>query len=93
MENISETKIGMDIISKSEENSNVKSIHFSDNQFIIKDEPQMAIKSDELFPTNKLSGAYLQGIQYYDLKIVRFINNPGMADLKNLLNSLLKKVI
>ncbi|MGQ0827603.1 MAG: STAS domain-containing protein [Bacteroidota bacterium] len=71
----------------------MKSIHFSKNQFIIKDVPVMKIRSDELFPSDQLSGAYLEGVQYYDLKNVQFINNTGMADLIDLLKSLLQKGI
>lgn len=76
---------------KTENETTVKSIHLFEDQFIIKDEPVLKIKSDELFPADKLSGAYIQGIQYYDLKNIQFINNTGMADLISLLRSLLKK--
>lgn len=81
------------ITSESIMEGKIKSIHFFDDQFIIKDEPIMEIKSDELYPSAKLSKVYLQGIQYYDLKNIQFINSSGMADLIDLLKSLLQKGI
>jgi len=94
MEQTLEIITGENILPTPEKNNtvnSVKRIHFSDNQFTIKDEPIMKIKSDELFPIEKLSGVYLQGVQYYDLTNVQFINHTGMADLIDLLKSLLKK--
>ena len=41
----------------------------------------------------KLSGVLHNGVQYYDLKNVPFINSTGLASLINLLKSLLKKGI
>ena len=32
-----------------------------------------------------LAGVYFNGIQYYDLKQVQFINNSGIADLINII--------
>jgi anti-anti-sigma factor len=42
---------------------------------------------------NKLPGVLCQGVQYYDLKQVHFINNTGLVSLVNLLKSLLRKGI
>jgi len=52
----------------------IKSINLSGHQLII---------------TAELSGVFCQGIQYYDLKNIQFINNTGMANLIDLLKSLL----
>ena len=57
-------------------NPNIKNINLSGNQLTISAE---------------LSGVLCQGIQYYDLKNILFINNTGMANLIDLLKSLLKQ--
>jgi ABC-type transporter Mla MlaB component len=54
----------------------IKKINYSGDQFTI---------------TEALPGVYCGGVQYYDLKDINFINNTGMADLIDLLRSLLKK--
>lgn len=54
----------------------IKSINFSGDKFIITDE---------------LSGVLCKGVQYYDLKNILFINNNGIANLIDLLKSLLKE--
>lgn len=73
--------------------SNLKSIHPTENGFVIKEEAP--IKSYEAFRMSDsdtdLPGVFFQGTQYYDLKNVYFINNTGMANLINLLESLLEK--
>ena len=38
-----------------------------------------------------LSGVYCNGVQYYDLNNILFINNTGLANLISLIKSLLKK--
>lgn len=73
--------------------SNLKSIHMTGDHFIIKEEAP--IRSYETFRFNDssvdLPGVFFQGTQYYDLKNVYFINNTGMANLIDLLKSLLEK--
>ncbi|MGZ3862274.1 MAG: STAS domain-containing protein [Bacteroidia bacterium] len=54
----------------------IKSINLSGDKFIITDE---------------LSGVFCGGVQYYDLKNILFINNNGIANLIDLLKSLLKE--
>lgn len=60
-------------------------------------ESAVNIKSDEVFQergeysNNELSGVYFQGVQYFDLKNVYFINNTGIANLIDLLKSLLQQ--
>lgn len=55
------------------------------------------VKSEEVFQergeyaNNELAGIYFQGVQYFDLKNVYFINNTGIANLIDLLKSLLKE--
>jgi hypothetical protein len=73
--------------------SNFKSIHLAGDHFIIKEEAP--IRSYQTFRMNdsdtELPGVYFQGTQYYDLKNIYFINNTGMANLIELLGSLLEK--
>ncbi|MDQ3046936.1 MAG: STAS domain-containing protein [Bacteroidota bacterium] len=57
-------------------NSNIKSISLSGDKWVISDE---------------LPGVYCDGIQYYDLKDITFLNNTGFANLIDLLKSLLGK--
>lgn len=49
------------------------------------------LSGDKLIITADLSGVFCQGVQYYDLKNILFINNNGMAHLIDLLKSLLKQ--
>jgi hypothetical protein len=75
--------------------SNLKSIHLSGNKFIIREEAP--IRSYEAFRLSdsgtELPGVFFHGTQYYDLKNIYFINNTGMANLIDLLESLLEKDI
>jgi ABC-type transporter Mla MlaB component len=72
--------------------SNLKSIHLAGERFIIKDEaPMRSYETYKLIDSPQFPGVYFQGIQYYDLKNVFFINNTGMANLIDLLKSLLQK--
>ncbi len=43
------------------------------------------------YRANEIAGVYFQGIQYFDLKNVYFINNTGIANLIDILKSLLKQ--
>ncbi|MCE3260108.1 MAG: hypothetical protein K0S12_1749 [Bacteroidetes bacterium] len=63
--------------------SNVMSIRLTPDGLIIKEE-------DEESTSDKLPGVYCQGVMYYDLSQVHFINNTGMAILIDLLKSLLE---
>ena len=49
------------------------------------------LSGDKLVITAELSGVFCQGVQYYDLKNISFINNTGIANLIDLLKSLLKQ--
>jgi hypothetical protein len=84
-------EISSGILKKTE--SNLKSIHVSGNGFVIKEEPP--IRSYDSFKfsgsNTQLPGVFFQGTQYYDLKNIYFINNTGMANLIDLLESLLEK--
>ncbi len=51
----------------------------------------MNLSGEQLVITAELSGVFCQGIQYYDLRNILFINNAGMANLIELLRSLLKQ--
>ena len=69
-------------------NSNVMSIRLTTDGLIIKDETRA---SEEIEPgAHLLSGVYCQGVQYYDLSGIQYINNTGMAILIDLLKSLLE---
>lgn len=46
---------------------------------------------EQLVITAELSGVFCQGVQYYDLKNILFINNAGISNLIDLLKSLLKQ--
>ena len=56
--------------------SPVKTINLSGDQIVIADE---------------IPGVLIQGIQYYDLKNIGFINYNGMANLVDFIKSLLEK--
>lgn len=58
--------------------SNVKSINLSGDKVVLTDE---------------LPYVYVQGVQYYDLKNIGFINYNGMANLIDFIKSLLEKGI
>ena len=79
------------MLKKSE--SNLKSIHLSGNGFVIKEEAPIRSYESLRLSDNKteLPGVFFQGTQYYDLKNIYFINNTGMANLIDLLESLLQK--
>jgi ABC-type transporter Mla MlaB component len=74
--------------------NNVMSIRLSPDGLIFKDESQSStVYNDQnsyQYTTDRLSGVYCEGIQYYDLSEVRYINNTGMATLIDLLKSLLE---
>lgn len=61
------------------------------------DKPILNIKFDEVFQergeysSNELAGIYFQGTQYFDFKNVYFINNTGIANLIDLIKSLLRQ--
>jgi hypothetical protein len=66
--------------------SNVMSICLTPDGVIIKDEDKHGDDGE----TNRLSGVYCEGVQYYDLSGIKYINNTGMAILIDLLKSLLE---
>jgi ABC-type transporter Mla MlaB component len=75
-------------------NSNVMSIRLTQEGLIINDQNNNNVTESDL-PSAKdslslLSGVYCQGVQYYDLKGVKYINNTGMSILIALLKSLLE---
>lgn len=49
------------------------------------------LSGDKFIITEELSGVFCSGVQYYDLKNIIFINNTGIANLIDLLKSLLKE--
>jgi anti-anti-sigma factor len=69
-------------------NSNVMSIRLGTDGLVIKEETKF---NEELEPgMGMLSGVYCEGVQYYDLSGISYINNTGMAILIDLLRSLLE---
>jgi anti-anti-sigma factor len=67
-------------------NHNVMSIRLTPDGLVIRDEDHIPAGEE----TQMLSGVYCEGVQYYDLKGVEYINNTGMAILIDLLKSLLE---
>lgn len=61
------------------------------------DESSVNIKFDEVFQergeysSNEFAGFYFQGVQYFDFNNVYFINNTGIANLIDLIKTLLKQ--
>ena len=51
------------------------------------------LSGDQVVITDELPGVYCQGVQYYDLKNIVFINYNGMSSLIGFLKSLLEKGI
>jgi ABC-type transporter Mla MlaB component len=53
--------------------------------------PNIHLSEDKLGRTLKLSGVLCDGVQYYDLKNILYINSTGLANFIDLLKTLLKK--
>lgn len=49
------------------------------------------LSGDKILVTDELPGVYVQGVQYYDLKNIAFINYAGMANLIDFIKALLEK--
>lgn len=68
---------------------NIMSIRLTEDGLVIKDGPES--HSDTNAPTqDQLPGVYCEGVMYYDLNDIHYINNTGMAILIDLLKSLLE---
>jgi anti-anti-sigma factor len=65
--------------------SSVMSIRLTPDGLVIKDGQTVTEEG-----TTMLSGVYCEGVQYYDMNGVQYINNTGMAILIDLLKSLLQ---
>lgn len=65
---------------------NVMSICLTSDGLVIRDEDRG--ENDEI--ASRLSGVYCEGVQYYDLNGITYINNTGMAILIDLLKALLE---
>jgi hypothetical protein len=77
-------------ISKS--TNSLKSIHFSGDHFVIREDgPVNTYQKYKIEESSELPGVFYKGVQYYDLKNIYFINNTGLANLIDLLKSLLEK--
>jgi ABC-type transporter Mla MlaB component len=77
---------------KKENNAVVKNIIMEGDHFIIHEvHPGEILQLNGESPADKLPGVLIKGVQYYDLKNIGFINNTGMANLIELLKSLLKQ--
>jgi ABC-type transporter Mla MlaB component len=66
-------------------NNNVMSIQLTSDGLVISD----SFQGGDQF-SKKLPGVYCQGVQYFDLSDVNYINNNGMAVLIELLKCLLE---
>jgi ABC-type transporter Mla MlaB component len=75
---------------------NIMSIRLSHDGLIFKDfesahsSTSIAEPSNYHYHTERLAGVYCEGIQYFDLSSLTYINNSGMATLIDLLKSLLE---
>lgn len=75
---------------------NVMSIRLSNDGLIFKDfesahsSTSIAEPSNYHYHTDRLAGVYCEGIQYFDLSSLTYINNSGLATLIDLLKSLLE---
>jgi len=75
---------------------NIMSIRLSEDGLIFKDfqsahsSTSIAEPSTYHYHTDRLAGVYCEGVQYFDLSSVSYINNTGMATLIDLLKSLLE---
>ena len=70
----------------------LKSIHLSEGRFVIFEEAaEVSYQQQQMSETPELPGVYLSGTQYYDLKNIYFMDNTGIANLIDLLKSLLEK--
>jgi hypothetical protein len=97
MENRAEEKAGAPVDNlklRAEEekkiSNNIMSIRLSPDGLIFKETPSSQNDPSFQYSTEKLPGVYCEGIQYYDLNDVQFINNTGMATLIDILKSLLE---
>jgi ABC-type transporter Mla MlaB component len=70
--------------------TNIMSITLSPDGITIKDGGGTPEHLQMQYTADKLPGVYCQGVQYYDLNGVQFINNTGMAILIDILKSLLE---
>lgn len=64
---------------------NIMSIRLTPDGLTIDDEHEEGTHT-----TDQIPGVYCQGVMYYDLSSVHYINNTGMAILIDLLKSLLE---
>jgi len=61
------------------------------------DKSSVNIKFEEIFQergeysSNEFAGVYFQGVQYFDFNNVYFINNTGIANMIDLIKTLLKQ--
>jgi ABC-type transporter Mla MlaB component len=76
--------------------TNIMSIRLSKDGLIFKDfesahsSTTISEPNNYHYHTDRLAGVYCEGIQYFDLSSVTYINNTGMATLIDLLKSLLE---
>jgi len=94
-EGISES-LKMQLDAEKKISNNIMSIRLSPEGLIFKDSESAHSNTTITEPlsyqytTDRLSGVYCQGVQYFDLSSVQYINNSGMATLIDLLKSLLE---
>ena len=51
----------------------------------------ISLSGDQVIVTDELPGVYLQGVQYYDLKNILFIDYNGMVNLIDFLKSIIEQ--
>jgi ABC-type transporter Mla MlaB component len=70
--------------------NNIMSIRLSADGLIFKETPSNSNNPSFQYSTEKIPGVYCEGVQYYDLNGVQYINNTGMATLIDILKLLLE---
>ncbi len=70
-------------------NEQKRAENFNANMEVVKQ--SIHLSEDKLGRVLNLSGVQCDGVQYYDLKNVLYINNTGLANFIDLLKTLIKK--
>lgn len=85
----SEKQVNIFLLEK--ENKNHKNVLNPDSMNNVKFKSEEVFQERGEYANNELAGVYFQGVQYFDFKNVYFINNTGIANMIDLLKSLLER--
>jgi|GEM_PF-2696836 len=87
----SEKKIELFLKRINNENKTVETIANKDKESVLNIQSEDVFEERGEYAANELASIYFDGVQYFDLKNVYFINNTGIANLIDLLKLLLKQ--